>query len=179
MSVDTTSPRGSIAPLVGAPRPRTRRETWRSLAILLVSLSVTATFAAVGAVIVAVAREPWYDNLRQPDWAPPGWVFAPVAVVLQLLVGLAGWRIWVRGPGSSALTLWVVLLGLGLGWTVLFFGLWVPHWALAEAAVLLLVAVATVLTAWPRSRTAAVLLLPYVAWVVGLMTLNAAIVTLN
>ena len=54
-----------------------------------------------------------------------------------------------------------------------------PRWALAEAAVLLLVVVATVLTAWPRSRLAAVLLVPYVAWIVALMTLNAAIITLN
>jgi tryptophan-rich sensory protein len=179
MSVDTTTPQGSIAPVVGVPRAASRRATWRSLVVLLVSLAVTATFATVGAVIVAFAREPWYDNLRQPAWAPPGWVYAPVAIVLHLLVGVAGWRIWVRGTGSSALTLWVVQLGLGLGWTVLFFGLWVPRWALAEAAVLVLVVVATVLTAWPRSRLAAMLLLPYLAWIIALMTLNAAIITLN
>jgi benzodiazapine receptor len=179
MSVDTTSPHGSILPLVGAPPPASRRAMWRSMVVLVVSLAVSATFAAVGAVIVAFAREPWFDNLRQPAWAPPGWVYAPVAVVLHLLVGVAGWRIWVRGSGSSALTLWVVQLGLGLGWTVLFFGLWVPRWALVEAAVLLVVVVATVLTAWPRSRFAAVLLLPYLGWIIGLMTLNAAIIALN
>jgi benzodiazapine receptor len=179
MSVDITTPQGSIAPVVGAPRVASRRATWRSLVVLLLSLAVTATFATVGALIVAFAREPWYDNLRQPAWAPPGWVYAPVAIVLHLLVGVAGWRIWVRGSGSSALTLWVVQLGLGLGWTVLFFGLWVPRWALVEAAVLVVVVVATVLTAWPRSRLAAVLLLPYLAWIIALMTLNAAIITLN
>jgi len=179
MSIDTTTPRGSIAPLVGAPATSTRRERWRSIVVLVVSLAVSMTFAAIGAVIVAFAREPWYDNLRHPAWAPPGWVYAPVAVVLYLLVGVAGWRIWARGAGSSALTLWVVQLGLGLGWTVLFFGLWVPRWALAEAAVLLLVVLATMLTAWPRSRLAAVLLFPYLTWIIGLMTLNAAIIALN
>ena len=179
MSIDTTTPQGSIGPVAGAPTAPGIRDGWRSIVVLLVSLAVSTTFAAIAAVIVAFAREPWYDNLRQPAWAPPGWVYAPVALALHLLVGVAGWRIWVRGTGSSALTLWVVQLGLGLGWTILFFGLWVPRWALAEAAVLLLVVVATVLTAWPRSRLAAVLLLPYVAWIIALMTLNAAIITLN
>jgi benzodiazapine receptor len=179
MSIDTTSPRGSIVPNVGAPHTADRRQTWRSVVILLVALVATATVTAVGGVIVAFAREPWYDNLRRPGWAPPGWVSVPLAIGVHLLVGVAGWRIWVRAPGSSALSLWVVQLGLGLGWTVLFFGLWVPRWALAEAALLAVVAVATVVTAWPRSRLAAVLLLPYLAWIAGLMTLNAAIITLN
>jgi translocator protein len=179
MSIDATSPRGSIVPVVGAPRTAPRRQMWRSIVILVVALAATATVTAVGGVIVAFAREPWYDNLRQPSWAPPGWVSVPLAIAVHLLVGVAGWRIWVRAPGSNALTLWVVQLGLGLGWTVLFFGLWVPRWALAEAALLAVVVAATVATAWPRSRVAAALLIPYLAWIAGLMTLNAAIITLN
>jgi tryptophan-rich sensory protein len=179
MSIDTTSPRGSIVPASGAPRTAARRRTWRSFMILLVSLAASATVASVGGVIVAFARKPWYDNLRQPTWAPPGWVSVSLSVVIALLVAIAGWRIWVSAPGSSALTLWVVQLGLGLGWTVLFFGLWVPQWALAEAALLFLVVLATVLATWSHSRLAAVVLVPYLAWITGLMTLNAAIITLN
>jgi benzodiazapine receptor len=179
MSIDTTSPRGSIVPAIGASGTAARRLTWRSLVILLVSVAACATVAAVGGVIVAFAREPWYDNLRQPTWAPPGWVWVSVSVAIALLVGIAGWRIWVSAPGSNALTLWVVQLGLGLGWTVLFFGLWVPRWALAEAALLFVVVLATMFATWGRSRLAAVLLVPYLAWITGLMTLNAAIITLN
>jgi benzodiazapine receptor len=179
MSIDTTSPRGSIVPLVDASAVHRAHAAWRSVAILLAAVGATATFAVVGAVIIAFAREPWYDNLRQPSWAPPGWVFAPVAIAVHVAVGIAGWRIWVRAPGSSALTLWVMQLGLSLGWTVLFFGLWVPRWALAEAAVLATVVAATIVAAWPRSRLAAGLLIPHLAWIGVLMTLNAAIVTLN
>jgi benzodiazapine receptor len=179
MSIDTSSPHGSIVPVVGATRNARRRRAWRSAVILLVSLAASATVTAVGAVIIAFAREPWYDNLRQPDWAPPDWVAAALTLVISLLVGVAGWRIWVRAPGSGALTLWVVQLGLGLGWTVLFFGLWVPRWALVESALLFAAVLATVFAAWPRSRLGAVLLLPYLAWIVGLMTLNAAIIGLN
>jgi benzodiazapine receptor len=179
MSIDTTTPHGSIAPYAGAPRVRQAHQAWRSVAILLASLAATGTIAAVGSVIVTFAREPWYDNLQQPSWAPPSWVFAPVALVLHVAVGVAGWRIWVRAPGSTALTLWVVQLGLGLGWTVLFFGLWEPRWAFAEAVVLASVVAATIVTAWPRSHLAGALLLPYLAWIGGLMALNAAVVALN
>jgi tryptophan-rich sensory protein len=94
-------------------------------------------------------------------------------------MGLAGWRIWVRAPGSIVVSLWVVQLGLGIGWTALFFGLWLPRVALLEALVLLVVACATVIAAWPRTRTGAWLLVPFVAWTGYLLALNAAIVRLN
>jgi translocator protein len=179
MSIDTSPPRGSIMPLIGASRLRRFHPAWRSLAILVAALAATATVAAVGAVIFVFAREPWYDNLHQPSWAPPTWLFAVLATVVPVAVGVAGWRIWVRAPGSIALSLWVVQLGLSLGWTVLFFGLWVPRWALAEAAVLVIVVAATIVAAWPRSRLAAGLLVPHLAWIMGLMTLNATIIALN
>jgi tryptophan-rich sensory protein len=143
------------------------------------TLGASLAFALVGAVIVAFAREPWYDNLHQPSWAPPGWAVVVGSVIVHVALGLAGWRLWVRAPGSPPLTLWVVQLALTLGWTVLFFGLWVPRWALFEAAVLALVTATTILAAWPRSRAAAGLMVPNLAWIGLLLTLNGAILTLN
>jgi benzodiazapine receptor len=152
---------------------------WRSVAIFSAALIGTATVTAVGAALVYSARDVWFDNLRRPAWGPPSWGFVAGSVVFYLAVGLAGWRIGVRAPGSPALTLWVVQLGLSLGWTVLFFGLWVPTWALVEAAVLLVMAVLTILAAWPSTRLGAWLLVPYVAWIGFLMAFDAAIVALN
>jgi benzodiazapine receptor len=178
MSIDTTTPR-SVAPFPGAPPLRRPHAGWRSMVILLAAVAATTTVALTGGVLIAVARDVWYDNLRQPGWAPPSWVFGSVASLVHLAVAIAGWRIWVKAPGSTALTLWVVQLGLGLGWTVLFFGLWVPRWALAESVVLAVVVAATIVASWPSSRLAAGLLVTYLAWIGVLMTLNAAIVTLN
>jgi tryptophan-rich sensory protein len=179
MSIDAPSAPRQGAPAHRAPAWHRPHPALRSTLILVGAVAASMTFAVVGAVVIAFAREPWFGNLTQPAWAPEAWVYVAAALVVHLLTGLAGWRIWLRAPGSPVLTLWVVLLGLGLGWTVLFFGLWVPRWALVEAAVLTVVAVAAVVAAWPASRAAAALLVPAVAWAGLLMTLNAAILSVN
>ena len=99
--------------------------------------------------------------------------------IVYLAVAIAGWRIWVRAPGSVALTLWVVQLGLHLGWIVLFFGLWAPRWAFAEATVLAVVAAATTVTAWPATRLGAALLVPYLGSIGFVVVVNAVIVASN
>jgi translocator protein len=179
MSIDAPSAARQGAPAHRAPAPHRPHPTLRSTLILLGAVAASMAFAVVGAVVVAFAREPWFDNLKQPSWAPDAWLYVAGSLVLHLLAGLAGWRIGLLAPGSPLLTLWVALLGLGLGWTVLFFGLWEPRWALVEGAVLAVVAVAAVVAAWPSSRAAAALLVPYVVWALLVMTLDAAILGLN
>jgi benzodiazapine receptor len=110
---------------------------------------------------------------------PAAWVFLVGGTIVYLAAGIAGWRIWVRAPGSVAFTLWVVQLGLYLGWTVLFFGLWVPRWAFVEAVVLAIVATATTVAAWPSTRLGAALLVPYLGSIGFLLAVNAVIVAWN
>jgi tryptophan-rich sensory protein len=179
MSIDAPSAAPQSAPAHRAPVARRPHAALRSTLILVGAVAAAMTFAVVGAIVVAFAREPWFDNLKQPSWAPEAWMYVAGSLVVHLLTGLAGWRIGLRAPGSPLVTLWVVLLGLGLGWTVLFFGLWVPRWAMLEACVLAIVAIASVVATWPASRAASALLLPYVAWAALVMTLNAAILGLN
>jgi tryptophan-rich sensory protein len=179
MSIDAPSAPRQGAPTNRAPVLHRPHPTLRSTLILFGAVAASMAFAVVGAVVVAFAREPWFDNLKQPSWAPDAWVYVGASLVVHLLAGVAGWRIGLRAPGSPLLTLWVALLGLGLGWTVLFFGLWEPRWALVEAAVLAVVAVAAVVAAWPSSRGASALLVPYLGWAVLVMTLDATILGLN
>ena len=179
MSATTSSSQGSVATKFDASPRRRAHPRWRSAAILAAALTATATVAAVGAALVVFARDVWFDNLRRPAWVPTAWVFMVGGAIIYLAVGIAGWRIWVRAPGSLAFTLWVVQLGLHLGWTVLFFGLWVPRWAFAEAVVLAIVAIATTAAAWPATRLGAALLVPYLGSIGFLLAVNAVIVAWN
>jgi tryptophan-rich sensory protein len=61
----------------------------------------------------------------------------------------------------------------------LFFGLGWRGIAFAELGVLLAVLVATMLLFWRRSRVAAVLLVPYLAWSMFAWCLNFAVWQLN
>ena len=110
---------------------------------------------------------------------PSAGALVVASTVVYLVLGLAGGRIWVRAPGSLALTGWLVQLGLQLAWMVLFFGLWVPRWSMVEVVVLAVVAVATLVAARRSTRLGAWLLLPVLAWIGYLAAVNAVIVAWN
>lgn len=70
-------------------------------------------------------------------------------------------------------------LALNVAWSVIFFGLRQPGWAFAEILVLWLAIVATIVLFWRHSRTAALLMTPYLAWSSFAAVLNYAIWKMN
>ena len=139
--------------------------------LLVIGAASTGAFVGPGA---------WYDALVKPSWNPPAWVFGPVWTTLYLMIAAAGWLVWRRGAeGRTALLFWGVQLALNAVWTLLFFGLHRPGWALLDIAALGLSILAFVWTAWPASRAAALLFVPYLLWVGFATALNAALWRLN
>ena len=139
---------------------------------------------ASSAAINAGSVGTWYLTLVAPPGNPPNWVFPPVWTALYVLVGVSAWLVWRRtsdlsGRAYRALRLWGWQLGLGALWTPAFFGLHSP--ALGLLVILPLVA-AIALTARAFAaveRRAALLLLPYLAWVVFATYLNVRFWWLN
>jgi tryptophan-rich sensory protein len=133
-----------------------------------------------GLAIGYLARpDAWYASLRKASFNPPNWVFAPVWTILYVLIGIAGYRIFATAPGGAAMGIWVAALALNFLWSPMFFGLGRPAAALAVVLALLLANIAFVVTSWPVDRIAALLFVPYVAWVAFATLLNAAVVRLN
>ena len=139
----------------------------RQLIGLLGWLFLSFAAAAIGAVASAEAAA-FYAQLMRPSWAPPGWLFAPVWVTLYALMGVAAWLVW-RGHGfkggRSALTLFVVQLAVNALWTWVFFVWHLGALAFADVILLWCLIVATAASFRRLNALAAVLLLPYLAWV--------------
>lgn len=112
-------------------------------------------------------RNRWFVALDKPDFTPPGWMFAGAWTVLYILMGLSlAIMIGARGARGRgvAITLFIVQLLLNLGWSPLFFrGHEVTLAFYLLLVILLLAGVTTVLFARIRP-VAALLLLPYLAW---------------
>ena len=143
---------------------------------------VTFAVSAIGGAVTATSVGTWYQTLARPSFNPPDWVFAPVWTTLYALMAFAAWRVWRRAgfaQARAALSLYVVQLALNLGWSVLFFGLRRPDYALAEIVVLWLAIAATWLAFRRIDGPAAWLLTPYLAWVSFAAVLNGAVVALN
>ena len=148
---------------------------------LLGWLLVAFAAAAVGGFASASAGE-FYRDLVRPSWAPPGWLFGPVWSVLYAFMGISAWLVWrTHGFAGAKCALLVFMLQLAANalWTWLFF-VW-RQGGLAFAEILLLCALIVVTTGlfWRFSRIAAVLLLPYLAWVLFASALTLSIWRLN
>lgn len=148
---------------------------WLSLAPFLAAVAAVAVLGGLAASSSAQT----YRALDLPPFAPPSWVFGPVWTVLYVMIAVAGWLAWRAGAGPVTLGAWVVQLLLNLAWTPLFFAADRYGWALVDILALLVAVGATVALFARRSRAAAWLLVPYVAWVAFATALNLAIVVLN
>mgnify|MGYP002152814563 CR=1 FL=1 len=155
----------------------------KEVAKLFVSVGASFLAGAVGSIFTAPAITGWYEMLEKPALNPPSWVFGPAWTTLYLLMGIAAFLVWRRGFGRRdvkiALLAFAVQLVLNAIWSILFFGLRSPGWALAEIIVLWAAIITTTILFRRVSRPAAYLMLPYILWVAFAAYLNWAIWTLN
>ena len=121
----------------------------------------------------------WYVQLVKPAFTPPGWLFGPVWTALYILIGLAGWRVWLRDRGSRPMKLWWTQLTLNFLWSPIFFSAHQIGLALAAILLLLAIILAFIAASWRQDRVVAWLFAPYAAWVAFASVLNASIFALN
>lgn len=130
-------------------------------------LAVVFAAAATGAV-ASIDASAFYSQLVRPAWAPPASAFGPVWTVLYLLMGVAAWLVW-RNRGADrlrfALFLFISQLCANSLWSWLFFAWRNGAVAFTEVLILLALIAATIAVFWRINRLAAILMLPYFAWV--------------
>jgi benzodiazapine receptor len=148
---------------------------------IVIAFLAASIIAVLGATITEIG--PWYHSLTQPRSAPPDAAYGvawTAIYALSALAGVAGWlaagnwreREWLLG--MFALNGFLNIL-----WSLLFFRLHRPDWAMIESIALWLSVAALIVLIWRRSMGGAVLLLPYLLWVTFAGYLNMTIVHLN
>ena len=145
----------------------TQRSTLSQTVGLIGWLAIVFAAAGVGAV-ASIEASSFYAQLVRPSWAPPASAFGPVWSVLYLLMGIAAWLVWRERSANhigTALTLFFVQLCANALWSWLFFAWRNGAFAFADVLILTALISATVIVFWRISRLAAVLMLPYLAWV--------------
>src|SRR4051812_26566199 len=109
----------------------------------------------------------WFDALAKPGFMPPGWAFPVAWTILYICLGLALAQILhARGARrrGAALALFLVQLALNYAWSPVFFGLRQIWPAFAIIAAMIVLAAAAALLFLRIRRGAALLMLPYIAW---------------
>jgi benzodiazapine receptor len=149
--------------------------------IWLTSFGCVALTLLAGGLLSEIG--PWYFGLNVPRWKPPNWAFGPVWTTIGICAAVSAALAWrAAEPGSQRrliLELFAVNAVLNVAWSLLFFKLRRPDWALIEVVPLWASVLAPLILLWPIRHAASLLLIPYLLWVSIAATLNLSIVRLN
>ena len=150
---------------------------------LCVTLCELVGLAATPITMNAITT--WYATLEKPAFTPPNWVFGPVWTIMYFLMGVALYYVWTKKIKSKKITKKKAYLYFSLQllfnflWSVIFFGLHSPLFALLDIVILLIFITLTIKAFFTISQQAGALMLPYLLWVMFATMLNGAIVLLN
>ena len=151
---------------------------WR--AILIAALS-TSVVAGIGTTLTNVG--PWYQGLNKPIWTPPDVAFGVIWTTVFSLIAVAGYLSWRAAPTaqdrSTLIGVYAFNGFLNILWTLLFFDLQRPDWAMVEV-IAFWISIAVMINVTRRhSLISGWLLAPYLAWVSVAALLNFEILRLN
>ena len=124
----------------------------------------------------------WFDALQKPSFMPPGAAFGIVWPILYALLGVALAMVLAEPPSDRrrlALSLFGVQMVLNFAWSPIFFA---GHDITLAKYVIFIMAV---LAGWAAGqfyrlrKTAGLLMIPYLAWLIFAATLNTTIEALH
>jgi tryptophan-rich sensory protein/uncharacterized protein YbjT (DUF2867 family) len=150
--------------------------------VLALFVMICLGTAGLGAAWTNLSVGDWYVTLNKPSWNPPKWVFGPVWTTLYIMMAIAASLVW-RDKGLAdgwlPMLLFGVQLCLNAAWSALFFGMRNPGVAFADIVLLWFAILATIIAFGRISNLAALLLVPYLAWVSFATALNCSIWRMN
>lgn len=153
-------------------------KSWKPIAV---AVAAVVTLGLLGGLATDIG--PWYRGLRKPPWQPPDWLFGPVWTTIYVLIPVSVGRAWRRTPDATErrwmVGLFVANAIVNVLWSLLFFRLQRPDWAMLDVGVLWSSIVALTIFVGRRDRIAGALLTPYLLWVSFASFLNLTIVALN
>jgi translocator protein len=156
------------------------RISWKTAALCVVAIELLGGLS--GWLSNSGYGNGWFDTLQKPSFMPPGWTFGVVWPILYALLGIALAMILAE-PASprkqAALTFFFIQLVLNFAWSPIFFA---GHDIVLANIVIFVMAVVTAVAArlfLKLRKTAGLLMVPYLAWLVFAATLNSTIQSLN
>ena len=145
-----------------------------------ISIAVALAVGGLSALLTGDGMEK-YKALRQPPLAPPGWVFPVVWTILFVLMGVGAAMVCLSGSSSKKkpIAIYGLQLTVNFFWTILFFLLEARLFAFFWLLLLLGLAVWMAISFGRVNKTAGLLQIPYILWLLFAGYLNLAVYLLN
>jgi translocator protein len=149
---------------------------------LLLSIILCEGVGILGSIFTIPSITGWYLHLNKPEFSPPNWIFGPVWTMLYLLIGVSLYLILekkLKREKNTLLIVFSIQLFLNFLWSIIFFGMHLPIAAFVEIAFLWGSIVWLVISVWKFSKSASLILVPYLCWVSFAAILNLTVAILN
>lgn len=150
---------------------------------LATSIAIPVVAGSILGTIATSSAQKDYKKLKQPTFAPPGWVFPVAWTTLYTTMGIAKYLFdrenkpkMIQKSGDIA---YITQLGFNFTWSFLFFRWKLRGPALVDAALLFSSISFTTYYFSKKSTPAAMLMVPYLGWVTFANMLNYSVWQLN
>ncbi len=153
------------------------KELWNKYKRLLLYILVPLITGFLGNLIAGNTEI--YDKIKTPSFAPPGFLFPIVWSVLYILMGISAYLISKKENNDKANKLYYAQLVVNALWPLFFFRF--TLFAVSTLwLVLLIVLVSFMIYEFCKlNKTAGLLNIPYLLWIVFAFILNYSIYLLN
>jgi len=125
-----------------------------------------------------------YDTINKPPFAPPSIVFPIAWGILYVLMAVGASMVYITGKQEGIYTLpslffYFLQLAVNFFWSIIFFN--VQNFLLAFLWLLLLLVLVIIMSLrfYRVNKTAALLQIPYILWIIFAGILNYAVFVLN
>lgn len=147
---------------------------------LIISIAVCLLIGFLGGISVKSDNFIWYDSLNKSPLSPPNLLFPIAWGILYIMLAVSISIIINKSPlDKKAVIIFVIQLILNSFWTYIFFGLKQPVFGLIEIIILDIMIIITIFKFKSISKTASILLIPYLIWCLFASYLTLHIVMFN
>jgi len=137
-----------------------------------------ASLIGVGGLIGSLTKpqiSTWYGTLHRAPLTPPNYVFSVAWTFLYAIIATCGWLIW-RNDSCPRLkvikTIFVTQLILNWTWTPVFFHYHLPNVSLLVLTAMDILVGIIIYQAYSTIRRVALLMIPYLLWILFATYLN-------
>lgn len=145
---------------------------------LIIFICLILIILLVGGWATGLSPHGWIKKFSHIFWGQPAWLIPPSWLVVYCLVAISGWLVWISAEGPELvfpMMVYFVQLLLNASWWWIYFA-WQNHsLALMVLTLLCCLIFINIIVFWTYRKSAAVLLVPYFAWVVYAASLNWAL----
>ena len=146
---------------------------------LLISLALPLAVGGLSAVFTMGSMKE-FEALNKPPLSPSGWLFPVVWSILFILMGISTYIITDRKQrNEKALFFYYLQLVFNFLWSIIFFNNQAYLFAFVWLVILLGLVIVTAIEYYKINKTAGLLFIPYILWIIFAGYLNYSIYILN